>query len=577
MKRNAAWLVSLAALTLVLAACAPVASPEIAYDPDDLRFSGERALAIETDFVTRFPDRDSGQPNNLLAAEWLVDTLGGLGLDCRIDTWEFVNYSRLVPLHNAVCVLPGLSDQEIVLTSHHDQAPTTTQGADNDGSGVGIMVHLAEILAAEGAPPYTLVFLFADAEEFGNAGTVRFLETHPDPERILAALSLDNLGKRWYEGLDMDPRGRFRGYGPVWLQRTAQEAARAAGGLWVPVMRSPVFQALEQAVPIAFMDEGTFVARGVPSFGFAGICDPDFSTVCWETYHTPQDTLDTQSAETLGQAGRVTEAVVRQLSVMQDFPREGEPYLYFEDSASVLQGAPLILVFLVPVALFVASAFLVDRRPWQEKVRTWRGAMPHYLSLWVPLAISLLLLYAMVPLGLLDEFAYYFATTKDPAWTQPRWPAIGLWLVSLVAMILVARRLAARYAPAEATPTHPASRSLAFLAIGLAAAFVCLTNPFSLLFMLPLFFWLLIRGRQGASYLLDLLFFLLGGLLIYVLIYFFGFAILHIGLYALWYLLMMFAIPMIHPAAAVPITAILAAGLSLVVRPPRPATAEARR
>jgi ABC-type multidrug transport system permease subunit len=95
------------------------------------------------------------------------------------------------------------------------------------------------------------------------------------------------------------------------------------------------------------------------------------------------------------------------------------------------------------------------------------------------------------------------------------------------------------------------------------------------LFTLPLFFWLLIRGRRGPGRALDLAAFALGGLLVYVLIYFFGFVILRIGLYVLWYLMMMFAIPMISPLGAAAICAILAAGLSLVVSPPqaRPAAA----
>ena len=554
-------------VAISLAACAPVPDPPISYNPVDLRFSGEDALAIEADFVTRFPDRDSGEPNNLRAAAWLAETLGALGFDCTIDIWEFVNFSRVVPLHNAVCVLPGESDQQIVVTAHHDQAPTTTQGADNDGSGVATLVHLSEILASEGTPPYTLVFLFADAEEWGNGGTVRYLETHPDPEKILAAISLDNLGKRWYTGLDMDPRGRFRGYGPVWLQRTAQEAARAAGVEWVPVIRPALFQALEQAAPLAFMDEGTFVAAGMPSFGLTGICDSDFLDECYNTWHDPSDTLETQSALSLGQAGRATEALIRQLFLTDEFPRQPGRYLYFESSAASLRGLPLTLIFLLPISLFLARAFLIDRRSLAEKARAWRSALPHYLSLWLPLTVSVVLLYGLVEVGLLDKFTYYFATTKDPAWTHPRWLAIGIWFLALVGMILLSRRLAARPSAALA-PSHPTIRSLAFLAIGLAAIFVLLTNPFSLIFMLPLFSWLLIRGRRWPGYLLDLAFFLLGGLMIYFLIYFFGFAILRIGLYILWYLLMMFAIPMIHPAAAVAIAAILAAGLSLVVRPP---------
>ena len=552
---------------LILAGCAPVIAPETSYDPRELRFSGDQALSMEADFVARFPDRDSGQPNNRRAADWLAERLNQAGLECRVDSWEFTNYSRVVPLNNVVCLLPGSSDREIVLTSHHDQAPTTTQGADNDGSGVAIMVHLAEILASEGTPHYSIVFLFADAEEYGNGGTRRYLETHGDAKRIVASISLDNLGKRFYTGLDMDPRGQFRGYGPIWLQRVAQEAARAAGDVWVPVIRPVVVQVLEQAVPIAFMDEGPFVARGMAAFGFAGICSPDFSQECDETYHTPLDTMEYQSAGSLGQSGRATEALVRQLMEMEDFPESTGPYIYFDRSRAQLSGLPLALLTLVPVLGFLACAFLIDRRRLAAKVHSWQTALPHYLSLFLPLVASVLLLYAMVEAGLLDKFAYYFATSKDPAWTSPRWPAILIYSVLLGLMIAAARRLAGRISSLGGLASHATRRSLAFLAIGLASVFVFATNPFSLLFTLPLFSWLWIRGRRGAAYGLDVLFFLVGGMLIFVLIYFFGFVILHTGLYVLWYLLMMFAIRMISPAGAAAIAAILAAGLSLVVRP----------
>jgi hypothetical protein len=255
------------------------------------------------------------------------------------------------------------------------------------------------------------------------------------------------------------------------------------------------------------MDEGTFVAAGVPSFGFTGTCGSEFLDECYTTWHDPSDTTEAQSAVSLGQAGRATEALIRQLLLTDDFPRQSGPYLYFEGSAASLRGLPLTLIFLLPVALFLASAFLIDRRSLGEKAQAWRSALPHYLSLWLPLTISVALLYGMVEVGLLERFAYYFATTKDPAWTQPRWPAIGTWFLALVAMIALGRRLAAR-AGGAMTPSHPAIHSLAFLAIGLAAVFVVLTNPFSLIFMLPLFFWLLIRGRRWPAFLLDLAFFL---------------------------------------------------------------------
>jgi hypothetical protein len=97
---------------------------------------------------------------------------------------------------------------------------------------------------------------------------------------------------------------------------------------------------------------------------------------------------------------------------------------------------------------------------------------------------------------------------------------------------------------------------------------VLLRNPFSLLFMLPLVFWFLIRGRAKFGKALDVLFFLLGGLVIYGLIYQFGFVTLRYDFAFLWYLLNMFSIRMLSFVSAAVITAIIAAGLAMVVKPP---------
>lgn len=107
----------------------------------------------------QFPYRHSGMPNNKLAAQWIRDRLTGFGLECSIDEWEVINYSKPVLLRNAVCKLPGASPREIVIAAHHDQSPDTIYGADNDGSGITILLQLAEIFASEGTPAYTLVFV----------------------------------------------------------------------------------------------------------------------------------------------------------------------------------------------------------------------------------------------------------------------------------------------------------------------------------------------------------------------------------------------------------------------------------
>src|SRR5512139_499531 len=117
---NAKTAAFFAVAILLLTACQAEAAPAATYDPSSLRFSGERSLDLETQFVTQFPNRQSGQPNNHLAAQWLSQQFTGLGWDCTIDNWQVTNYSQPVPLNNVVCHLPGASEKEILVTAHLD-------------------------------------------------------------------------------------------------------------------------------------------------------------------------------------------------------------------------------------------------------------------------------------------------------------------------------------------------------------------------------------------------------------------------------------------------------------------------
>ena len=102
--------------------------------------------------------------------------------------------------------------------------------------------------------------------------------------------------------------------------------------------------------------------------------------------------------------------------------------------------------------------------------------------------------------------------------------------------------------------------------LSLGALYVLLISPFSLLFLAPTLFWLLIAGRKGTGgEALDILFFLLGGLVFYGLFYFFGFVIYDYGFAFAWFMLMMFSIQMTSFWTAAVITAVAGAGLSLVV------------
>jgi len=554
---------------LLLTACSTAPEIQASFDPADLKFDGEKAFTIEAELVTHFPNRASGYPNNKLAAEWIQTRMSTAGWNCSIDQWEIINYSKPTPLNNVVCRLPGNSEREILVIAHLDQAMTTVQGADNDAAGIAILIHLGEIFAKEGPLPYTLVFVATDAEEYGMIGSGRYIQNHPNPKNIIAAFSMDNVGRYYYDGVKMEQIGQYRNYGSLWLALALKEAARHAD-LWPVVIPGVLDEMTGQMAPISFMDQGPIVAAGVPALGIAGRYPPAFAAEHYRLWHDPGDTLETQWASTVGNIGLVGEALIRQLQSMQSFPQESGPYLYLQGSNQVLHGWPLWLIFISFTALFFLGSFLTAKAPFAEKVKSWKAVLPHFLSFWLPFVAFVIMLYLFVETRLLLKFHRYPATTKDPYLTQPNWLVFALALVGLAFLLFLGRRIGRRFGGSGKEPPFWVIKSFALFVIGLAAVYILALNPFSLLFIVPLLFWFLIAGRRGLGRILDIIFFLLGGLMLYALIYMFGFLTLHYNFAFLWMLMNMIADRMVSFSTMVVVAAIFSAGLSIVVGMPQP-------
>lgn len=553
---------------LCLAACRPAPQIQASAAPVTLYFDGKRAFTLEKEFAPSFTYRHSGTSASRRATTWLRNRFTELGWSCSFDEWTIINYSKPVSLRNVVCKLPGHSQREILVVAHHDQAPTTVEGADNDGSGIAVLLHLAELFARERPLKYTLVFVATDGEEYGMLGSRRYVQTHPNTANIIAGLSLDNLGRYYYNGMYMELTGQFRRYGPIWLALAAREAARAAKGVWVPQLRPLLTQISDQAGPISFMDQGPMVAAGIPALGFTANVPGKFSDLHYRLWHDPQDTIAFQSAEALQQSGRVVEACLRQLLAMDTFPQEQGPYLYFAEQGELLQGTPLSAIFLGFVLLFFSGSWLTGRGSSESKLQQWGRALPHFLGFWLPLVAAVLLLYLFVAVGLLEKYALYPATSKDPALLHPRWPTVILFLVGLAVLLGLGRWLVRGFSVPLSAPTPAERKSLALLMIGLAGIYVLSINPFSLVFFVPLLFWFLIGPRCLPGKLIDLLLFSLGGLVVYYLIYDFGFRVLRYDWAFLWFVMNLFSTRTIGFWTTVAIMAIIAAGLSLLVDPP---------
>ena len=114
---------------------------------------------------------------------------------------------------------PELAKEVIVISAHYDHigvlpnapegADRVRNGADDDASGVAVLIEIAEALAAGPAPARTVVFLLACAEEKGILGTKYYVHAPTEPlTSIVCNLNLEMLGR---------PDPEVGGTGKLWL------------------------------------------------------------------------------------------------------------------------------------------------------------------------------------------------------------------------------------------------------------------------------------------------------------------------------------------------------------------------
>ncbi len=154
------------------------------------------------------------------AADYIADQMAAAGLQPGGDhgTW-FQSFTvaqgpdgQPVDTCNVVGVLPGhradWADQSIIVGAHYDHLgrgwPDVRDafrgqvhpGADDNASGVAVLLELARNLAAESAGSRNLVFVAFSAEECGRLGS-RHYAAHPrfPRDQIRAVVNLDTVGR----------------------------------------------------------------------------------------------------------------------------------------------------------------------------------------------------------------------------------------------------------------------------------------------------------------------------------------------------------------------------------------------
>jgi hypothetical protein len=213
---------------------------------------------------------------------------GGDGEDSYFQVWrqrvDVLDDS--VTLKNVIGILPGsdprLAGESLVIGAHYDHFGRGVYadyaqdrgrlhpGADDNASGVAVMLELARVLAGQHPPRRSIVFVAFSAEETGRLGSRHYVQNagaYP-ADGMIAMLNLDSVGRL--------------GARPVTLFGTGSAAE------WPYIFRGAGHVTGVAVQPVAedfgSSDQSSFIAAGVPAVQLFGGVHADL--------HRPGDTLD---------------------------------------------------------------------------------------------------------------------------------------------------------------------------------------------------------------------------------------------------------------------------------------------
>lgn len=280
----------LATLLLALACC--VCSLRPAPVPVGTDFSGRRAYQHVEKLVELGP-RPAGSAAGKRAHDYIRQELERLGLEVRVDEFTASTPIGDRTFRNVIGILTGSSRDVIAIGSHYDTKYFPGErfvGANDGGSSTGAVLELARALSGR-KHSFTYWFLFFDGEEafdewspidslYGSRHLVDQLRRDGDLGRLKALVLLDMIGDRQLRLRQDENSAR-------WLVRLLWKAARDLG------------------YGAHFVEESLAIEDDHIPFVQAGVAAVDLIDLDYPFWHTPDDTLDKVSAESLEVVGKV--------------------------------------------------------------------------------------------------------------------------------------------------------------------------------------------------------------------------------------------------------------------------------
>ncbi len=278
----------------------------LSFTTSDAKFAYDEAAGL----VREHTPRNAGTIRGRLAAGWILDRVSRTGVDASLDSFTAMTPDGEKPFANVMVEFEGSRPDApwIVVMSHFDTAPNVGKGFEgaNDGASTsGLLIALAGVIRRAERPTNNIALVWTDGEECrheygpndGFQGSRRLVDVFRERRRaVKCAICLDMLG-------DKDLHIIVPGNGERAFRQIVKMAAdRAKVGKYVSLQDDLIVKDDHQA----FLDAGC-AAIDLIDFEFGSAPGRN------DFWHTPADTMDKVSQDSLLVSGRLVASLLELL------------------------------------------------------------------------------------------------------------------------------------------------------------------------------------------------------------------------------------------------------------------------
>lgn len=362
------------------------------------KFSEKKAYEHIRILSEEIGQRIAGSENGIQASKYIETKLNEYKLNVYTQEFEFdtiFNETQSWTEHkggkrtgrNVIGILKGVSEKRIVISSHYDSV--NVPGANDDASGVGVMLELAKILAAE-KHNKTIVFVAFDAEEHQRAGSKYYVANlvQKDIDNILGVINLDSVGRGdFLVGFVWESDSIFTGYSsPMDFVKPIYTGNDVSPGTLeqLEAFMFGKYYAYLISDHSSFIDDRVYKETGkiIPSVSFTFIKKGELEVTLPSTaashipdLHSVNDTADKIEIQNLKEVGEVVLSAVNRLDMLDNIKKEPEISLFFKIESRVFSlpyWSILLIIILVPLLI---SVFFLYKK--QEAFALFFASLPY--------------------------------------------------------------------------------------------------------------------------------------------------------------------------------------------------------